>query len=60
MSTKLDLLMDEVMEPFDDFDLEGGENDLLEGHYIKEKTESSKYFTNLLLFILLICFISSL
>jgi hypothetical protein len=60
MSTKLDLLMDEVMEPFDDFDLEGGENDLLEGHYIKEKMESSKYFTNLLLFILLICFISSL
>jgi len=31
MSSKLDLLM----EQFDDFDLGGGESDLLEGHYRK-------------------------
>lgn len=60
MSTKLNLLMEEVIEPYDDFDLEGGESDLLEGHYIKEKMESDKYFTYLLIFILLICFITSL
>ena len=59
MSSKLDLLMDEVMEPFDDFDLNGGESDLLEGHYRKEKMESEKKFSYLLLFILLLFAICS-
>ena len=54
MSSKLDLLMDEVMEPFDDFDLDGGESDLLEGHYRKEKMESETIFKILLIIILFI------
>ena len=54
MSSKLDLLMDEVMEPFDDFDLDDGESDLLEGHYRKEKMESDGIFILLLLIILLL------
>jgi len=60
MSTKLNLLIEEVIEPYDDFDLDGSEGDLLEGHYRKEKMESEKIFTDLLIFILFIIFLSCL
>jgi hypothetical protein len=60
MSTKLDLLMEEVIEPYDDFDLNGGEDDLIEGHYRKQKMESDRIFNILLIFILIITIYSIL
>ena len=60
MSGKLDLLMEEVIEPYDDFDIDGSESDLLEGHYRKEKMESERIFKYLLIFILSLLFYHSL
>ena len=57
MYTNLYLLKEKVVEPYDDYDLNGGEDDLLEGHYRKQKTESEKIFTHLLIFILFILLI---
>ena len=66
MSTKLNLLMEEVIEPYDnfdledEFDLEDDDSYLLEAHYIKEKMESERIFKYLLIFILSLLFFHSL
>jgi len=52
-SKKIDLSSEEIMEPYDDydFDLNGNELVLLEGHYRKKRMDSEKIFKYLYIII---------
>ena len=55
-SKKIDLSSEEIMEPYDDydFDLNGDESLLLEGHYRKKRMDSEKIFKYLYIIIFIL------
>ena len=55
-SKKIDLSSEEIMEPYDDYDFDLNDNELvlLEGHYRKKRMDSEKIFKYLYIIIIIL------